>query len=371
MKSPNLGFAAKCNFCYITANSRGTVIKITVRVLETYMLAKLRLMAHPSVRDLFRTVALFVMVFYTLPGLATDDSKTSLPTGIEWHKGPYQAHLGAIADIEIPKGYAFTDNVGTRRFMELTHNPSSDNELGLIMPIGQSGDSSNFWFLLFDFDEVGYVSDSEKSSLDGDKILASLQKGTERSNELRKEKGWAPFHLSGWQKPPFYDERTHNLTWATLGNSDDPKEGKTVNYSTRILGRRGAISVDLVLDPSQLDEVLPAYQQLLAGFSFTPGGRYAEFVKGDKVASYGLTALIAGGAAAAAVKTGLFAKLIAGLASLWKFVLVGLLSLGSSSKRLLSTLKSSLSDEDSNAITYPDQKQIGAGTISSDHDDQH
>jgi uncharacterized membrane-anchored protein len=335
------------------------------------MLSKLRRTAKVSTLYPCLTLNLFVMVLFSLPLFAADNSKTGLPAGIEWHKGPYRAHLGSIAEITIPNGYAFTDNAGTRRFMELTHNPSSENELGLIIPIAQAGDSSNLWFLLFDFDEIGYVMDSEKSSLDADKILASLQKNAERSNELRKEKGWAPFHLSGWQKAPFYDERSHNLTWATLGNSDDPKDGQTVNYSTRILGRRGAMSVDLVLDPTQLNQVLPAYQQLLDGFIFTPGSQYSEFIKGDKVASYGLTALIAGGAAAAAVKTGLFTKLIAGLAALWKVIAVGLVALAGAVKRFFLKLKRSLFGKDSDALAYSEQKPASSGIVSTDHDDSN
>ncbi|WP_263367017.1 DUF2167 domain-containing protein [Edaphobacter bradus] len=303
--------------------------------------------------------------------LAFDDPKSDAPTGIEWHKGPYQAHLGQVAEIKIPEGYAFTDSAGTRRFMELTHNPSSSGELGLIIPISKEDDSKGSWFLIFDFDEVGYISDSEKSSLDADKILASLKANTERGNEFRREKGWAAFHLTGWQQPPFYEEKTHNLTWATLGNGEDDKEGKTVNYSTRILGRRGAMSVDLVLDPSQLDQVLPAYQQLLNGFSFSAGSRYSEFVKGDKVASYGLTALIAGGAAAAVVKTGLLSKLLAGIAALWKFILVGLVALGSAIKRFFSNLKQRILGKDANSSIAANQQEISSGTISSDHDDSY
>jgi uncharacterized membrane-anchored protein len=299
--------------------------------------------------------------------LAFDDAKTGPPTGIEWHKGPYRAKLGSIAEIDIPKGYAFTDGAGTRRFMELTHNPSSDSELGLVIPTDTG--ESNSWFLLFDFDEVGYISDSEKTSLDAGKILESLKKNIERGNEFRKEKGWAPFHLIGWQKPPFYDERTHNLTWATLGSSDDPKDGQTVNYSTRILGRRGAMSVDLVLDPTQLEKVLPASQELLNNFSFTSGSRYSEFVKGDKVASYGLTALIAGGAAAAAVKTGLLTKLIAGLLALKKFILIILVAIGSAVKKLFAKAKQGFTGEKTESESYSEQRQISA--ISSDHDDKH
>ena len=47
----------------------------------------------------------------------------------------------------------------------------------------------------------------------------------------------------------------------------------------------------------------------MGGFSYVEGQRYAEFREGDKVAKYGLTALIAGTGAFAAAKMGLFGKL--------------------------------------------------------------
>jgi len=323
-------------------------------------------------------VRLFLVCFLALPfclltrpALADDQSKDS-SNGIVWNKGPYAAKLGNIAEIQIPKGYAFTNAAGAKRFMELTHNPSSDTEIGLILPIPQdkdSGGSSTNWFLLFEFNEMGYVSDSEKTTLDADKILANLKKNTEDGNTYRKDKGWAAYHLIGWQTPPFYDEKTHNLTWATLGNSEDLKEGQSVNYSTRILGRHGAMSIDLVLDPRDLSSVLPLSNQVMSTFSFTQGSRYADFVKGDKVATYGLTALIAGGAAAAAMKTGLLAKLIAGIAALWKFILLGLAAAWAAIKKFFANLKKKITgEEDAPTVPQPPQEQPESRFISSDHD---
>ena len=65
---------------------------------------------------------------------------------------------------------------------------------------------------------------------------------------------------------------------------------------------------------------------LLTDYRFNSGDSYADWRPGDKVAEYGLTGLIVGGAVAAAVKTGLFKGLwkvlLAGAAALWKFLLV-------------------------------------------------
>jgi uncharacterized membrane-anchored protein len=81
----------------------------------------------------------------------------------------------------------------------------------------------------------------------------------------------------------------------------------------------------------------------MQGFSYTSGNRYAEFMKGDKVAGYGLTALIAGGAAAAAVKTGLFAKLFkviaAAGAALWKFIVIAFAAIARFFKQIGAAIK--------------------------------
>jgi uncharacterized membrane-anchored protein len=61
--------------------------------------------------------------------------------------------------------------------------------------------------------------------------------------------------------------------------------------------------------------------------NFTAGNRYADFNdKTDKVAEYGIAALVAGGVAA---KLGLFAKLAALLLAFKKLVIVAVAAVGS------------------------------------------
>src|SRR5271154_5505439 len=104
----------------------------------------------------------------------------------------------------------------------------------------------------------------------------------------------AAFHVVGWSHTPFYDTRTHNLTWAVLGKSQEAgkPEERSVNYSVRLLGRQGIMKADLILSPSEVTQVVPQFDTLLDGFSFFPGQTYADWRSGDKVAKYGLTALI-------------------------------------------------------------------------------
>jgi uncharacterized membrane-anchored protein len=69
------------------------------------------------------------------------------------------------------------------------------------------------------------------------------------------------------------------------------------------------MSATLVSDPASLDQDIRAFKAALTGFDFNQGQKYSEFRSGDKVAEYGLAALIVGGAAAAAVKSGGFKAL--------------------------------------------------------------
>ena len=72
-----------------------------------------------------------------------------------------------------------------------------------------------------------------------------------------------------------------------------------------MLGRGGVLVLNGVAAISQLPEIEQDTPKILAAIDFNPGHRYADFnPKSDKIAGYGLAALVAGTAAAAAVKLG-------------------------------------------------------------------
>jgi uncharacterized membrane-anchored protein len=80
------------------------------------------------------------------------------------------------------------------------------------------------------------------------------------------------------------------------------------------------MSAVLVSSPDNLDGAIADFKSTLTGFEYSPGKRYAEYKPGDKIAKYGLAALITGGAAAIAVKTGLWKVILGGLVAGWKFI---------------------------------------------------
>jgi uncharacterized membrane-anchored protein len=217
---------------------------------------------------------------------------------LSWQRGPGEGAIGSKAKIRIPNGFSFLDDRNTRRFLELMGNPPRDNHF-LIAPANLD------WFAVFTFDPVGYVKDDEK--IDADALLKSLKEGDEPGNAERKRLGMAPIYTDGWHVPPHYDPGTRRLEWGM--RLRDEKGGMHVNYTSRLLGRSGVMSAVLVSSPQTLNADMKEFNAALAGYDFVAGEKYAEFKSGDKVAEYGLAALVVGGAAAAAAKAGLFKSL--------------------------------------------------------------
>ena len=191
--------------------------------------------------------------------------------------------------------------------------------------------------IIFEFDDVGYVKDDEKDNLDADALLETMQEAQEAGNERRKEMGLDELEITGWAVPPRFNDITKNLEWA-LKLKSKSSGGVTINHNTRILGRKGVMEVTLLCSPEELEPLLPSYQKILAGYSYIEGERYAEFRSGDKMAEYGLTALIAGGGAFAAAKMGLFGKLGAMVAKMGKLIFVVIAGIFIAIKKFFSSL---------------------------------
>ena len=243
-----------------------------------------------------------------------------------WKPGPTVGKLGQRATIKVPEGYFFLDQTATRKFLEANQNIPDGDELGTIVRLTPG--SEDYWFAVFTYSETGHIKDDDKDSIDAAGLMQSMQAGSREANDERRLRGWPPLTLEGWHQPPFYNAATHNLTWSTRLDSTGEK---VINHSIRLLGRTGLMSAQLVADPGTVDVSIAEFDQVLTSYSFNEGYKYAEFRAGDKLAAYGLTALIAGGAGAAAVKTGLFKKI-------WKLIVFGLVALVAAVKKFFSGL---------------------------------
>jgi len=235
---------------------------------------------------------------------------------LKWIKGPTEVTVLGQAKLVVPEGYVYLEPGETTKFQELAENFSSGKET-LIAPDNLG------WFALFEFEESGYVKDTE--AIDKDAVLKSVRDGTEAGNEERRKRGWSEMHVVGWKYEPHYDTTTKRLEWAIIGKSNT---GESVNFNTRLLGRKGVMSAVLVADNETLDAATAEFKQVLTGFEYLAGQQYADVKQGDKIAEYGLAALIAGGAAAVATKKGLWGVLAGFFAAAWKFIIAGVVAAG-------------------------------------------
>jgi len=220
---------------------------------------------------------------------------------IQWQEGPVKVQIGNMGELQLPAGYRYAGGTGAQTLLELYGNPPNPRILGAVVPSAEDAD----WTLIFQFDDVGYVKDEDKDSIDAAEILSSFQAGLPEMNRVRREMGADECSGISWMEQPFYDSQTNNLTWAiNLAFSD----GSSVNYDIRMLGRKGVMEATLLGDPATYTKSLPQVKELLSAYAFTSGNKYTEWTQGDKVAAYGLTGLVAGGGLALAAKSGLLAK---------------------------------------------------------------
>lgn len=253
-----------------------------------------------------------LLAFFSLGSFAQSSELEKKLQALDWKQSPAEGAIANRAIVKLDGGLRFLDDKNTSEFLTLLGNLPRTNTFTVV-----KGDLQ--WFSVFSFLEEGYVKDDEK--IDADELLANLKENNIAGAEERKKRGLPVLHLEGWSIPPRYDNANKRLEWATLLRTDSGE--KTVNFSTKLLGRRGHMDVVLVSSPETLENDIVEFKSMLKGFDYVSGERYSEWTQGDKVAAYGLGALVMGGAAAVATKKGLWAVLGGIIAAGWK-VLAGL-----------------------------------------------
>lgn len=232
---------------------------------------------------------------------------------LAWQQGPAEGRIADKATIQVPQGYVFLDAQSTRRFLELAGNPPRDGHY-VFAPVSLA------WFSVFSFNASGYVKDDEK--IHPDSLLKILKESDKAANDERRRMNMDDIYTLGWEVPPHYDGDTRRLEWGVKLKTGRGEE--LVNYTSRLLGRTGVMNAVLVTDLGTIAGDIQEFKAGLREFNYVSGERYTEFKPGDKIAEYGLAALVVGGAAAAPKSDlleslGKFLWLIiaAGVALLW------------------------------------------------------
>lgn len=219
---------------------------------------------------------------------------------------------------------------------EFWGNPPDPSVLGMVVPAAVSLADAHAWAVVLTYNDDGHITDEEANEIDYAALLSEMQQGTAAENEARQAQGYPPIELVGWAAPPRYDAAQKKLHWAKELRFGGAAE-TTLNYDIRVLGREGYLSMNAVASIGDLATVQDGMQRLLQLTEFDSGHRYADFDEGtDKLAGYGLAALIGG---AVAAKSGLFAKLAALLIAGKKLILPIIVGIGALFARLFKRKK--------------------------------
>jgi len=237
-----------------------------------------------------------------------------------------------LAKIKLSEDFRYLGPEDAQKvIVDVWGNPPRDKSLGMIVPADFKLADEHSWGVVINYEEDGHVKDNDAAGINYNELLKQMQEGTREANEGRKKSGYDSIELVGWAAPPHYDQTSHKLYWAKelkFGRGDE----NTLNYDIRALGRRGVLSLNAVAAMSQLQDIEKDMQAVLGFVEFNEGNRYTDYVDGtDKVAAYGIGALVAGGLAA---KAGVFKLLLGGLLALKKFLILGVVAVVAFIKKL-------------------------------------
>ena len=251
-----------------------------------------------------------------------------------------------LATLTVPETFHYYGPEDARAILvDAWGNPPENGEslLGMLMPAQYTAFDIEGWAVTIEYSADGYVSDDDAASIDYDDLLDDMKSSTRQNNEYLRENGYQTVELVGWAEPPHYDSSTHKMYWAKELMFEGEDE-TTLNYDIRALGRRGVLSMTFIASTSQLPEINASRETVLAMAEFTEGNRYRDFDPSiDKVAAYGIGALVGGKLAA---KAGLFTAALLLLKKFWVFILIGFAAVG---RWLMGMLRGGSAKADTNA----------------------
>lgn len=232
--------------------------------------------------------------------------------------GPADIKLRDQATLKLPAGYVWVPEPAAGQYMKAMGNHPDERGLGLIFPQAESDN----WMVVAEYEPSGYIKDEDAQNWDVDDMFKSLQEGTEAANEERRAQGFPELSIVGWVEKPTYTADSHRLIWSmSARHKGAPADAPmSINYNTYALGREGYVTLNLITGLNNIAQDKQHAQTLLAALSFDEGKRYADFNSStDKVAEYGLAALVGG---LAAKKLGMFALAAGFFAKFAKVILL-------------------------------------------------
>lgn len=235
-----------------------------------------------------------------------------------------------VATLKVPDEFYFLSPQDSEKVLhEVWGNPPGSNVLGMLMPANTTPFEHNAWAVTIKYEEDGHVSDEDADKINYDELLTQMKADTREESKERVKEGYDAIELVGWASKPYYDPISHKMHWAKefkIGKGDE----NTLNYNLRVLGRKGVLVLNFIAGMDQKTVIDANLEKVMSIAEFDQGSSYKDFNPSiDKVAAYGLGALVAGKVLA---KTGFF---IAALIFLKKFGVILVVGIGAFIRKIM------------------------------------
>ena len=244
-----------------------------------------------------------------------------IESSLEYKTGVIDLKSGN-AKLSVPEGFRYLDAQQSKYVLsDLWGNPIDSSVLGLLVPKDRGVLAMNSWAFKISYEEIGYVKDDDAADINYDDLLKEQQKEFEDENPSRVKEGYQPIQFVGWAAKPYYDKQRKVLHWAKeLKFGTD--SSNTLNYNLRILGKKGVFVLNAIASMSELNEVQPTINDVLASVEFDKGNTYFDFNPDvDQIAAWSIGGLVAGKILA---KVGFFALIL----KFWKVIAIAFVSGG-------------------------------------------
>lgn len=225
---------------------------------------------------------------------------------MHWSKAGDYTLPASKSKLAIPADFVGVFGPEAQRVMELTNGtPHPQTEAVLI---DKEDD-----MIVFDWQPEGYVSSDDWGDMGAAAMLRSITENTAADNAERAKQHFPDLTVTGWLKEPTLDHGSNTAFWTIeLQESSRP----LVNSIALRLARQGYERIVWVADKERYANST-ILQTMLTANNFPIGLRYVDHATGDKMAGYGVAALVATVAGAKIAKAAGFVGLLVLLKKAW------------------------------------------------------
>jgi len=247
-------------------------------------------------------LALGAIALTTTTARATESQQTQELKKLHWAVGQH-----ALADshgtFTAPQGVKAVTGSEARHADDVINGTSGSDSEAVAM-VSTSGD-----VLYLTFVSSGFVTADDWKEVDAPKMLQDIRDATDGQNEERKKNGQSGLQVDGWVQEPRFDAARHSVVWI-LKLHEDNGGRPFLNATALALGRDGYERFVLAADADNPAKARSELNSLVGNFSYNKGSRWTDHLSGDKLAGFGIAALVGTVAGATIAKTVGFGALL-------------------------------------------------------------